>query len=222
MQVPQSRPWLRFPPPLIEPDLRICRIRLSDRLHERACTGLRFRRSRWRSPSSGSRRSPKSSGGWVGGVGRGRGSGSEHREAVQERVVRGGNAPRTSGPYLWPDGVTGRRVSLSRCDHPGREVRPWAQARSTVPQPGEAPPSETESTPHRWASAPWTLPQRPRRHSTRSPPGVAEEPPQAHHVLRVFSYRKSTPPRHLRHELPSGQGSCSDNDEVLLHSPWSC
>jgi hypothetical protein len=41
--------WLRFPPPPIEPDLRICRIRLSDRLHERACAGLRFRRSRWRS-----------------------------------------------------------------------------------------------------------------------------------------------------------------------------
>ena len=30
--------------PLIEPDLRISRIRLSDGLHERACTGLRDRR----------------------------------------------------------------------------------------------------------------------------------------------------------------------------------
>ena len=29
-----SRPWLRFPPPLIEPDLRISRIRLSDGLHD--------------------------------------------------------------------------------------------------------------------------------------------------------------------------------------------
>src|SRR6185295_7658091 len=47
--VPQSRPWLRFPPPLIEPDVRISRIRLSDGLHERACTGLRFRRIWWRS-----------------------------------------------------------------------------------------------------------------------------------------------------------------------------
>ena len=42
LPVPQSRPWLRFPPPLIEPDLRISRIRLSDGLHERACTGLRL------------------------------------------------------------------------------------------------------------------------------------------------------------------------------------
>src|SRR4051812_40159328 len=33
-------PWLRFPLPLIEPDLRISRIRLSDRLHERACAEL--------------------------------------------------------------------------------------------------------------------------------------------------------------------------------------
>ena len=40
MPVPQSRPWLRFLPPLIEPDLRISRIRLSDGLHERACAGL--------------------------------------------------------------------------------------------------------------------------------------------------------------------------------------
>jgi len=30
LPVPQTRPWLRFPPPLIEPDVRISRIRLSD------------------------------------------------------------------------------------------------------------------------------------------------------------------------------------------------
>jgi len=47
MPVPQSRPLLRFPPPLIEPDVRISRIRLSDGLHERACAGLRFRRVWW-------------------------------------------------------------------------------------------------------------------------------------------------------------------------------
>src|SRR5215207_8174928 len=41
MPVPQSRPWLRLPPPLIEPDLRISRIRLSDGIHDRACTGRR-------------------------------------------------------------------------------------------------------------------------------------------------------------------------------------
>jgi hypothetical protein len=36
-----SRPWLRFPPPLIEPDVRLYRIRLSEGLHEKACAGLR-------------------------------------------------------------------------------------------------------------------------------------------------------------------------------------
>jgi hypothetical protein len=44
LPVPQSRPWLRFPPPLIELDVQISRIQLSDGLHERACTGLRRRR----------------------------------------------------------------------------------------------------------------------------------------------------------------------------------
>jgi hypothetical protein len=39
--VPQSRPWFRFPPPLIEPDVRLYSIRLSEGLHEQACTGLR-------------------------------------------------------------------------------------------------------------------------------------------------------------------------------------
>jgi hypothetical protein len=45
--VPQSRSWLRFPPPLIELDVQISRIQLSDGLHERACTGLRRRRVLW-------------------------------------------------------------------------------------------------------------------------------------------------------------------------------
>jgi hypothetical protein len=49
LPVPQSRPWLRFPPPLIEPDVRISRIRLSDGLHERACAGLCRRRICWMS-----------------------------------------------------------------------------------------------------------------------------------------------------------------------------
>ncbi len=34
--VPQSLPWLRFPSPLIKPDVRNYRIRLSDRLHHKA------------------------------------------------------------------------------------------------------------------------------------------------------------------------------------------
>src|SRR5687767_7540567 len=34
MPVPQPRPWLRFPSPLIEPDVRLYRIRLSDGLRE--------------------------------------------------------------------------------------------------------------------------------------------------------------------------------------------
>ena len=38
--VPQSRPSLRFPPPLFEPDLRISRIRLSDGLHGRHARDL--------------------------------------------------------------------------------------------------------------------------------------------------------------------------------------
>ena len=43
MPVPQFVPWLRFPSPLIEPDVRISRIRLSDQVlpegvHERAST----------------------------------------------------------------------------------------------------------------------------------------------------------------------------------------
>lgn len=48
--MPQSRPWLRFPPPLIEPDVRIYRIRLSDGLHSRACT----ERRRLKAPRGGS------------------------------------------------------------------------------------------------------------------------------------------------------------------------
>ena len=32
---------LRFPSPLVKPDMRICRIRLSDRLHVRLTAGLR-------------------------------------------------------------------------------------------------------------------------------------------------------------------------------------
>ena len=31
--------WLRFPSPLIKPDMRICRIRLSDRVHVRLTAG---------------------------------------------------------------------------------------------------------------------------------------------------------------------------------------
>ena len=41
--VPQSRPWLRSPSPLIEPTCG-SPAPLSDGLHEKACTGLRFRR----------------------------------------------------------------------------------------------------------------------------------------------------------------------------------
>src|SRR6266545_3641220 len=37
--VPQSRPWLRFPPPLIELGVQISRTQLSDGIHDRACTG---------------------------------------------------------------------------------------------------------------------------------------------------------------------------------------
>jgi len=35
LPVPQSRPWFRFTPPLIEPDVRLYRIRLSEQLAER-------------------------------------------------------------------------------------------------------------------------------------------------------------------------------------------
>ena len=51
LPVPENPTLLRFHLPLIEPDVRICRIRLSDQDHTYAHEELRGRRWRRRSPS---------------------------------------------------------------------------------------------------------------------------------------------------------------------------
>ena len=66
MPVPQFAPWLRFPSPLIEPDVRFSRIRLSDWFHfkahaDRPTCSVRNRRTPIspKTRSAGKRRVPR-------------------------------------------------------------------------------------------------------------------------------------------------------------------